>query len=224
MHCFHERFVEHSNAHDKEKTMNTAINNQNSTTKLFDEAPANSSYRPRLTFYHANGKGSGSAAQFEVVPAAGDRSGAVYMTLARQNSVAGVNDDGKRQYASFDWQNKVIAKLNFNDLCQMLLVSSGKNKTIADGKGLYHDSRNKTTIINVTRQTEPFPGLVLEVSRKDKDGDHDPIRVRIVLNDAETYGLGAVLEQSLSVVAFGIHRKSRQFTASAHPETEQPAI
>lgn len=202
--------------------MNTETIHPNGTTKLLDDDNANRSYRPRLTFYHANSKGSGSAVQFEVVPIGGDRSGAVYMTLARQKSVAGVNDEGQRRYASFDWQNKVIVKLNFNDLCQMLLVFRGKNQTI-DG-GLYHDSRSKTTIINLTRQTEPFPGMVLDVSRKAKEGNDDPIRVRIVLNDAETYGLGTVLEQSLSAVAFGIHREFRPFTASAHAETEQPAV
>ncbi len=224
MHCFHEGFVEHSNQHEGEKTMYTETNQTNGTAKRFDHDNSNHSYRPRLTFYHANSKGSGSAAQFEAVPADGDRSGAVYMTLARQNGVAGVNGEGKREYASFDWQNKVIVKLNFNDLCQMLMVFRGKSQTIADGKGLYHDNRNMTTFINLTRQSEPFPGLVLDVSRKAKEGDSGPVRVRIVLNDAETYGLGTVLEQSLTVIAFGIPREFRHPGAPAHPETEQPAM
>jgi len=147
--------------------MNPETKNQNSTTTFTDDEHATRGYRPRLTFYHANGKGSGSAAQFEVVPACGDRAGAVYMTLARQDGVAGRDGEGTRRYASFDWQNKVIVKLNFNDLCQMLQVFRGKIQTIADGKGLYHDSRNKTTMINLTRQIEPVPGLALDVSRKD---------------------------------------------------------
>lgn len=189
--------------------MNTATDTNNGTEKRIDDDSAPRTYRPRLTFYHANGKGTGSAAQFEAVPACADRSGAVYMQLARQNGIAGMNGDGTRQYASFDWQNKVIVKLNFNDLCQMLQVFRGQRQTIADGKGLYHDSSNKTTIINLTRQTEPFSGLVLDVSRKAKEGDEDPVRVRIVLTDAEAYGLGTVLEQSLAVIAFGIPRDLR---------------
>lgn len=191
-------------------------------TQVFDDGNATRGYRPRLTFYHASGKGNGSAAQFEVAPAGGDRAGAVYMSLARQKSAPGVDDDGKRKYASFDWQNKVIVKLNFNDLCQMLAVFNGKSEAIDNG--LYHDSRDKTTIINLARQTEPFPGLVLDVSRKAKQGGSEPIRVRIVFKDTEAYGLGAVLEQSLSVVAFGIHREFRPYVSSARRETEPSVV
>ena len=144
------------------------------------------------------------------------------MTLARQLSAAGVDGDGQRRYASFDWQNKVIVKLNFNDLCQMLAVFQGKSPAIDNG--LYHDSRDKTTIINVARQTEPFAGLMLDVSRKAKEGGSEPVRVRIILNDAEAYGLGTVLEQSLSVVAFGVLREFRPFVASARRETEQTVV
>ena len=175
---------------------------------LFEgNAPARD-YRPRLAFYHANGKGTGSAAKIEVVPAGGDRDGAVFLTLAPQKSVAsGSSDQGNRQHATFDWANRITVKLNFGDLCQMLLVFKGQSATIAEGKGLYHDSRASTTLINLTRQAEPYPGLALDVSRKGKGEAESAARVRIVFGVAEAYGLGAVLEQSLGLVAFGVPKE-----------------
>ena len=147
--------------------MSIDTNNAGIEQKTSDEDAQARNYRPRLSFYHANGKGTGSAARFEVVPACGDRDGAIFLTLALQKSVAtGSAGQGNRPHATFDWQNRVTVKLNFGDLCQMLLVFRGLAATIADGKGLYHDSRNMTTLINLTRQTEPHPGLALDVSRR----------------------------------------------------------
>jgi len=187
--------------------MSTDTNNTVTVQRTSDEEASARAYRPRLSFYHANGKGTGSAARFEVVPACGDRDGAVYLTLAQQKSVAtGSSDQGNRQYATFDWPNRITVKLGFGDLCQMLLVFRGQSAAIADGKGLYHDSRASTTIINLTRQTEPHPGLALEVSRRGKDGPEQPVRARIVFNAAEAFGLGAALEQNLGLLAFGIPR------------------
>jgi len=205
--------------------MNTDTNNQGTVQNIFSEEESSRAYRPRLSFYHANGKGSGSAAQLEVVPARSDREGAVYMTLAQQKSVAtGVDDQGRRQYATFDWQNRVTVKLNFNDLCQMLLVMRGKATAIAEGKGLYHDSRNMTTIINLTRQAEPYTGVALDVSRKSKVESESANRIRINFNDAEAFGIGTVLEQILGLIAFGIPKESRYASASVRSEAEQPAV
>ena len=205
--------------------MNTDTNNQNGTTNIFDEERSFRDYRPRLSFYHANGKGTGSAARFEVVPACSDRDGVIYLTLAQQKSIAtGVDDQGKRQYATFDWQNRVTVKLNFSDLCQMLLIFRGQATIIADGKGLYHDSRNMTTIINLTQQAEPYLGLALDVSRRSKAESDPAVRVRIVFNSAETFGLGAVIEQSLGIIAFGISKEAFCIPAPACSESKRSAI
>jgi hypothetical protein len=178
-----------------------------------------------LTFYHANGKGTGSAAQFEVIPASGDREGVIFMTLAQQKSVAtGSTEQGTRQHATFDWKNRAIVKLNFNDLCQMLLVFRGLASTIQEGKGLYHDSRNTTTMINVTRQAEPYPGLALEISRRGKNEGDTPLRIRIIFNAAEALGLGAVLEQQLGVIAFGIHKEATLSSGASQVDNDQMAI
>ena len=117
--------------------MNTDTTHSGTAQKTSDEDALARTYRPRLSFYHANGKGTGSAARFEVVPACGDRDGAIFLTLAVQKSVAtGSASQGDRQHATFDWQNRVTVKLNFGDLCQMLLVFRGQAATIAEGKGL----------------------------------------------------------------------------------------
>ncbi|MFA7172838.1 MAG: hypothetical protein WC340_05400 [Kiritimatiellia bacterium] len=199
--------------------MNNETSNQSEMQNNSHEEQITRTYRPRLSFYHANNKGSGSAAQFELVPACGDRDGVIYLTLAQQKSVAtGSVEQGNRQYATFDWQNRVTVKLNFSDICQMLQVFRGAATTIAEGKGLYHSSHNTTTIINLTRQADPYPGLALEVSRRNKSESEAPNRVRIMLNSAEAFGVGAVLEQSLGVIAFGIPKEPFSEFTPPRPE------
>ncbi len=172
--------------------------------------PSPRPYRSALCLYHPNGKGTGSAAKLEVVPATGNRDGAVYLTLALQKSVAsGSVEQGNRQYPTFDWAQRVIVKLNFDDLCHLLPVLRGMASSVADGKGLFHDSRNHTTLINLSRVTDSCQGVLLEVSRRAKTGDEMPCRVRILFSPTETYGIGVALEQSLGVVAFGIPREFR---------------
>ena len=205
--------------------MNNATNTPDMAQKDLDhEAPARA-YRPRLSFYHANGKGTGSAVRFEVVPASGDRDGSVFLTLAQQKSVAtGSAEQGNRQHATFDWVNRTVVKLNFSDLCQLLPVFKGQAAAVAEGKGLYHDSRNTTTLINLTRQSEPYAGLALEVSRRSKAESEQPVRTRILFNAAESYGLGAVLEQVLGLLAFGVPNDAVCPPAPARMEPEPAAF
>ena len=203
------------------------MSNNNTTNEQTNARESNSdrtqaaNYRPKLSFYHANGKGTGSVARFEVVPATGDRDGSVFLTLAQQKSVAsGSNDQGNRQHATFDWMNRVTVKLNFSDLCQMLPVFKGLAVNVNEGKGLYHDSRSTTTIINLTHQMEPYPGYALDVSRRNKSGGDPAPRIRILFNAAEAYGLSIVLEQALGLLAFGIPREYRPNTETAPTESE----
>lgn len=205
--------------------MNTDTNTTIPSQKTAEDDTVFRPYRPRLSFYHANGKGTGSAVRFEVIPACGEREGVVFMTLAQQKSVAtGSDDQGNRQHATFDWQRRVTVKLNFSDICQMLLVFKGQANAISDGKGLYHDSRNTTTLINLTRQAEPYPGLALDVSRKVKSEGEPAARVRILFNGAEALGLGAVLEQSLGVLAFGIPKEATYASSQIRLQDEHAAI
>lgn len=198
--------------------MNSKNDNRSTSQESTRGTTAARSYRPALSIYHANGKGTGSAVRFEVVPATGERDGAVFMTLAQQKSVAsGSNDQGNRQHATFDWQNRITVKLNFSDLCQMVPVLKGLVPNIADGKGLYHDSRASITTIGLAVQMEPVRGHALDVSSRPKTGGEQASRIRILFNVSEAFGLGAVLEQSMGLVAFGIPRNS--FSGSASQQT-----
>ena len=195
--------------------MNSTTNDRTAAQDDNTGAAQPRNFRPKLSFYHANGKGTGSAARFEAIPATGDRDGVVFMTLAQQKSVAtGSNEQGNRQHATFDWTNRVTVKLNFGDLCQMIPVLKGVSPSIAEGKGLYHDSRATTTIITLAFQTEPCRGHALEVSRRPKAGSEPATRIRILLNAAEAYGLGTVLEQTLGLLAFGIPQPFRPGAAT----------
>ncbi len=201
--------------------MNNTTTDQTAAQEVNQDRAQTRNYRPALNFYHANGKGTGSVARFEVVPATGDRDGSVFMTLAQQKSVAsGSTEQGNRQYATFDWANRVIVKLNFGDLCQMLPVFKGQATAIGDGKGLYHDSGSSTTIINLVHQTDPYPGHALDVSRRSKSGGDPAPRIRILFNATEAYGLGVVLEQVLGLLAFGIPREFRPSSAPTPAESD----
>ena len=195
--------------------MNSTTNDRTAAQDDNTGAAQPRNFRPKLSFYHANGKGTGSGVRFEAIPATGDRDGVVFMTLAQQKSVAtGSNEQGNRQHATFDWTNRVTVKLNFGDLCQMIPVLKGVSPSIAEGKGLYHDSRATTTIITLAFQTEPCRGHALEVSRRPKAGSEPATRIRILLNAAEAYGLGTVLEQTLGLLAFGIPQPFRPGAAT----------
>jgi len=195
--------------------MNSTTNDRTAAQDDNTGAAQPRNFRPKLSFYHANGKGTGSAVRFEAIPATGDRDGVVFMTLAQQKSVAtGSNEQGNRQHATFDWTSRVTVKLNFGDLCQMIPVLKGVSPSIAEGKGLYHDSRATTTIITLAFQTEPCRGHALEVSRRPKAGSEPATRIRILLNAAEAYGLGTVLEQTLGLLAFGIPQPFRPGAAT----------
>ena len=175
--------------------------NTRSATPFDQDTPASTEprhYRPKLLFYHANAKGSGSAAQFECYAASGDQEGRIFVSMAPQRHVA---EDG--QNATFDWKNKVVVKLGFSDLSALLLVLNGRIAELGDGKGLYHDSKSSTTIIRLAKQADPYSGYAFELSRKPKEGNETISRVRIVFSDAEAYGLACALEQSMGLIAFG---------------------
>ena len=164
-------------------------------------------YPPRLVFYHPNGKGTGCAVQFDLRPAAGDREGCLFAAFANQKSVAdgGRNPAaGARQAATFNWAEKITVKLNFSDVCQLLMVLAGKAPSACDGKGLFHDTGETVTIIHMARQTEPVAGIAFEVSKKRKNAEGAPQRARILFTESESLGLSRLFSAILLPLAFGI--------------------
>ena len=160
-------------------------------------------FRPSFQLFHANGRGTGSAVEMELHPAHDDVDGCIMMSMANQKSVASVTG-GVRTFATFDWEHKITVKLDFSDLCQMLMVFRGRSESIGDGKGLYHISPAGTTKIVMRHLVEPHQMYSLEVYR-DLPGKQDlQCSSHIILSEAEADGIAMAFENSIGVICFGI--------------------
>ncbi|HBA84647.1 MAG TPA: hypothetical protein DCZ95_11180 [Verrucomicrobia bacterium] len=159
-------------------------------------------HRGRLAFYHANSQGTGTAIQFELrMNRPGeDRYDCIFMEMAKQKSLVTTSND-QRKPATFDWSNKVTVKLDFSDICAMLLVLEGRREKISDSRsGLYHEAAGSSTIISLDKSTKQS-GCYLGISKKAKGGD-SIFKGQILLDDAESLGLKSVLQSSLFFIAF----------------------
>jgi len=74
------------------------------------------------------------------------------------------------------------------------------------------------------RQSEPYTGLALEVSRRGKAESEQALRMRTVSNNTEAFGLGTVWEQVLGLLAFGITNDVFYTSGPARAEAEPAAI
>jgi hypothetical protein len=168
-----------------------------------NNTPTDSPRRPRnnrLAFYHPTQSGSGAAARLEFhLPRAG-RDGCFFLEMARQKTAAGRSETGQ-QTATFDWEGKITVKLGFLDVCGLLLVLEGRCEQAGGGRGLFHNTPEASTVINLRHQTEPL-GYALEVSRKSKRADAEPQRARVLLSEAEGIGVRCVFQSALFHLAF----------------------
>ena len=158
-------------------------------------------YRPRLSYYHPNGRGTGGAVQFELHPAHGNTDGSVFAVFARQKTI-GSREGAIRTFPRFDWANRICVKLDMNDLLQMLQVFRGMQESIADGKGLFHRSEHGTTVVKLEHRIEPQPGYLFEAWRNPLEGE--PSHTGVIFTVSEALGLSLAIEQSMDVIAFGI--------------------
>lgn len=155
-----------------------------------------------MAFYHPTAGGAGCAVRFELRPARRGREGCLFAELAAQKTVA-VRNGEARQAATFDWPSRVAVKLGFADVCAILSVLEGRAPSAGGDKGLYHQSEEATTMIGFRRVEEPAAGYAFEVSRKARAKEStDPVRLRIVLSDAEGCGLRHVLAASMFHLCF----------------------
>ena len=175
------------------------MNTEENTTA--NERPA-AQYRPSLTFYHANAKGTGCAVSFELHPAHGENEGSVWVRFANQLTV-GDRRGPNPTYPRFDWEGRIVVRLCFGDLTKMLQVFRGECESIEDGRGLYHASAKANTRIQLRHYVEPVPGYAFEVFRTSLDRKEES-HACIVLTPAEALGLSAALENSFGVICFGI--------------------
>ena len=165
--------------------------------------PPLGSIRPSLSFYHANGKGTGSAVQMRLHPAHDYVDGCIMLRIANQMTVG--NPMGPNPtYATFDWENAMCVKLDFGDLCQMLQVFRGECEAINEGKGLYHRSPLGQTNIKLSHLVDPTQGYLLEIYRSSRKGAEADGHAGILFRPAEALGVCEALAGSLYIVAFGI--------------------
>ena len=180
-------------------------------------------YRPKLCYYHANAKGTGSAVNLELHPAhwsaEGNIEGSIFMSIANQKTV-GVRNGPETVFPSFDWKNRLTVRLTMSDISQMLMVFRGMAESVCDGKGLFHRSARYNTILKFEHRIEPCPGYTLEVYRRTHDGK-DQQHAFIAFSPAEAIGLSLAIEQSIGVIAFGIpavrERRAPATAAEAAP-------
>lgn len=189
------------------------------TAILFDAA-SKPSFNTHLSFYHANAKNTGSAIQFSIEPASPDRDGAVFLSIARQKTVA--TNEGDRRFASFDWVNKITVKLNFVEVAELMMVLAGHASQLAHAgkEGLFHNSPSATTTINFKRADDPArPGFLLAVGRSPKADPDSRQFVSFTFWPAEAFGLRLALMMRMGAIAFGISRIRAQPGGALSPSS-----
>jgi hypothetical protein len=166
-------------------------------------APSRRPPRARLSFYHANTKGSGAAIQLEEgsQPNGDERGVRLFLDMAHQKTVPSKGENG-RVPATFDWAQKATVKLSPQDIFEFLAVLGGKKDQGGDERlGIYHDAGATNTAIVFKRDNESG-GYGLSISKKDKEGN-SAFRGYILLSEPEGLGLQVVLQAALVRMVFG---------------------
>ena len=158
-------------------------------------------WRGRLCFYHPTNSGSGAAARLEFHAASPEREGCFFLEMARQKTAAARGADGKT-CATFDWENKAIVKLGFPDVCGLLQVLEGRCDQAGNGRGLFHDTAEANTVINLRHQAEPA-GYALEISRKCKRANAEVQRTRVLLSENEGLGMRCIFQSAMLPMVYG---------------------
>ena len=135
-------------------------------------------YRPKLALYHPNARGTGSAVRLELLPATDDAEGCIMLTIAGQSAV-GDRRAPTPTYARFDWENKIVVKLGFTDLC--------------------HCGQTRITLRHLV---EPIVGYSLDLYRTLPGGQETSSR--FFFSPAEALGLTEAVCGSMAVICFGI--------------------
>jgi len=170
-------------------------------------------YSEPLTLYHPTSRSSGSALSLEprLNRRTGDRFNCFFLAMARQKEM-----EEKREFAAFDWDNKVTVKLDFTDICELLRVLEGHIPQAGrDGKGLFHQTAQANTIITLQRR-EQGEGFELGLSKK-KNGEA-PYQIRITLSEAEALGIRCIFQTGLFFITFHSQMNRR----GGRPQSESP--
>lgn len=174
----------------------------NNETRKFTQTSSLGQYRPALTFYHPNAKGTGGAIEMKLHPAHDNVDGSIMLRIANQSAIGDRNSPTSK-YARFDWENAICVKLDFNDLCKILQVFRGECESIDGDRGLFHQTSRATTKIQLRHLIEPIAGYSLEVYRNNREGEASS-HGHFIITPAEATGLCEGISGSMSVICFGI--------------------
>lgn len=162
----------------------------------------NTNNKPSVTFYHANPKGTGCAAQFSLRPANDEADGCVMLKIANQATV-GIPHVTPPTVSLFDWENTIDVKLDFNDLCKIMQVFRGEEEEIDYGKGLYHMMSGFSTKIVLRHIIDPVLCYRLYVSIIPTTKDKEEKYAQILFYPSEALGLCEAFAGSMSRICFG---------------------
>lgn len=162
--------------------------------------------RPALAFYHANAKGTGCAVKMTLHPATVDAigittDGCIWLEIAQQMTI-GNRMGPNLTFPRFDWDNRMTAKLDFNDICLILQVLRGETEEINDGKGIYKRTACGFTVIKFRHIIDPIIGYALELTSRIVDKGED-VRVNFLMSPAEALGICEAFSGSMRLIAFG---------------------
>lgn len=169
--------------------MNTMIKTENPHFRAYD------------AYYHANMKGTGSVCRLELHPAHEDVSGSIFITLAPQKTV-GSFKGGVQVFPTFDWEKRIVMKMERSDLSQIIQVLRGMRESLNDGKGIFHRSVRANTVIKFNHQIEPKAGYLLSASRKTVEGSL--LNCWFFFDVDEALTLMLTLEQAMLYICLGI--------------------
>lgn len=176
-------------------------------------------FRPSLALYHPTPTGTGCAMKMNLHPAHDDVSGCIMLTLANQMTI-GDRRGAAPVYATFDWENAITVKLDFDDLSRMLQVFRGECESVGEGKGLYHMTAQFATSIHFRHILEPSSAYSLELFRTSKDGKSES-HARFIMRPNEALGISLAIEDSFGVIAFGIPMLVKHDTTQYRKEMKE---
>jgi hypothetical protein len=173
--------------------------------KNIDNELTNQGYPQALRFYHPNRSGNGTAMQLEprVSNRQNERYNCFFLELAAQQTTPGQGNSANRVHATFNWQEKLAVKLDFSDVCELLMVLEGRAEKLGGSRGgLFHKCGDVNTIISFQRAERG--GYLLGLSRKTGTASV-ATRLCITLREAEVVGLRHILQASLFFLSFHQH-------------------
>ena len=154
---------------------------------------------PKLVITHPNDDSTGAAIAFELSPAHGCRSGAIYFMIANQKIVE--TNETSTPTPAYDWDTAVSFRLGFSDVCKFLQVFRGVHVAINKGDGIVCKTHNGAVRVSLKHRTSP-ECYSLSVNRT-ADGSDVEDEHRIVFSRGEALGLACAFEGSMKEIAFG---------------------